>query len=113
MTKPSSQLVPFLPPPPHTFKRRMKLEPSLKASSKPLGFATPFYVEPLEIGNGGPITQKEFAKRFAFCAINMNPKDIKIPQDILAEEVAKYFGPVVSKNGHNYVYSQDLVLMKS
>jgi hypothetical protein len=36
-------------------------------------------VEPPEIGNGGPITQKEFAKRFALCAISMNPKDIKIP----------------------------------
>ncbi len=103
MTKPSSQLVPFLPPPLRAFKRRVKLDPSLKASSKPLRFATPLYMEPLKIGYGGPITQKEFAKRFAFCAIGMNMKHIKIPQGISAKEVVKYFGPIVSKNGHSYV----------
>jgi hypothetical protein len=27
----------------------------------------------------------------------MNPKHIKIPWDISAEEVVKYFGPIVSK----------------
>jgi hypothetical protein len=41
----------------------------------------------------------------------MNPKHIKIPQDISAE-VAKYFGCIVNKNGHNYVYSHDLVLIE-
>jgi hypothetical protein len=80
MIEPSSQLVPFLPPPPpRAFKRKVKLEPSLKASSKPLGVVAPLYMEPLEIGDGGPITQKEFAKRFALCAIGMNLKHIKIP----------------------------------
>jgi hypothetical protein len=75
MTKPSSQLIPFLPPPPpHAFKRGVKLEPRLKASSKPLRFPTPLYIEPLEVGDGGPITQKEFAKRFVLHAIGMNLK---------------------------------------
>ncbi len=82
----------------------MKLEPSLKASCKPLGFAAPLYTKPLEIGDGGPITQKEFVERFVLCAISMSLKHIKIPQVILAE-VAKYFGPIVNKNGHSYVYS--------
>jgi hypothetical protein len=36
-------------------------------------------MEPLEIGDGGPITQKEFVERFALCVIGMNPKHIKIP----------------------------------
>ncbi len=97
LTKPSSQLVPFLPPSPHAFKRRVKLEPSLKASSKLLGFVAPLYVEPVKIGDGGTIAWKEFAKNFALCAIGMNPKHIKIPWDISAEEVVKYFGPIVSK----------------
>jgi hypothetical protein len=80
MTKPSSQLVPFLPPPPpRAFKRVVKLEPSLKASSKPLRFLAPLYIEPLEIRDGGPITQKEFSKRFALYAIGMNLKHIRIP----------------------------------
>jgi hypothetical protein len=26
--------------------------------------------------------------------------------------VAKYFGPIVSKNNHSYIYSQDLVLIE-
>jgi hypothetical protein len=53
MTKPSSQLTPFLPF--HAFKKRMKLELSLKASCKPFGFVALLYVKPLEIGNSGPI----------------------------------------------------------
>jgi hypothetical protein len=59
MTKPSSQLTPFLPPPPpHAFKRGVKLEPSLKASSKPLRFLAPLYIEPLEVGDGGQSLQR-------------------------------------------------------
>ncbi len=26
--------------------------------------------------------------------------------------MAKYFGPIISKNGHSYIYSQDLVLIE-
>ncbi len=80
MIEPFSQLVPFLLlPPSRAFKRKVKLEPSLKAISEPLRFVAPLYMEPLEIGDGGPITQKEFVERFALCVIGMNPKHIKIP----------------------------------
>jgi hypothetical protein len=41
----------------------------------------------------------------------MNPKHIRIPQDI-SIEVVKYFQPIVNKNGHSYVYSQDPVLIE-
>jgi hypothetical protein len=43
----------FLPP--RAFQKRVKLEPSLKASYKPLGFVALLYAKPHEIGNGGPI----------------------------------------------------------
>ncbi len=41
----------------------------------------------------------------------MSLKHIRIPQDI-SIEVAKYFGPIVNKNGHSYISSQDLMLIK-
>ncbi len=75
----------------------------MKGSFKPLGFVTPLYAELLEIKDGGPIIQKEFAKKFELCAINMSPKHVRIPQDITIEKVAKYFGPGVSKNVHSCV----------
>ncbi len=79
MTEPSSQLVHFLLlPPPCAFNRRMKLELCLKGSFKPLGFVAPLYTELLEIGNGGPITWKEFVEKFEFCTTNMSPKHIRI-----------------------------------
>jgi hypothetical protein len=28
------------------------------------------------------------------------------------KEVVKYFGPIVSKNGHGYIYNQDPVLIE-
>jgi hypothetical protein len=31
---------------------------------------------------------------------------------MLAKEVVKYFRPIVSKNGHSYIYNQDLVLIE-
>jgi len=42
----------------------------------------------------------------------MSPKHVWIPQDITIEKVAKYFGPIVSKNGHSYVLNQVLVLVE-
>jgi hypothetical protein len=56
----------------------MKLELCLKGSFKPLGFVAPLYTELLEIGNGGPITWKEFVEKFEFCTTNMSPKHIRI-----------------------------------
>jgi len=31
---------------------------------------------------------------------------------MLAKEVVKYFRPIVNKNGHSYIYNQDLVLIE-
>lgn len=113
MTEPSSQLVPFLlPPPPCAFKRRMKFELGLKGNFKPVWFVTPLYTEFPKIGNGSPITWKEFAEKFKLCATGMSPKRIQIPGDILAKEVAKYFKPITSMNGHSYIFNHDLVLIE-
>jgi hypothetical protein len=42
----------------------------------------------------------------------MSPKRIQIPWDILAKEVAKYFKPITSMNGHSYIFNHDLVLIE-
>jgi hypothetical protein len=77
MIEPSSQLVPFLPPPPpHAFKKKVKLESGLKSNFKPIGFVALLYAELPKIGNGGPITWKEFAEKFELCIIGMNPKHV-------------------------------------
>jgi hypothetical protein len=42
----------------------------------------------------------------------MTLNHIKIPQDISTKEMAKYFGPIVSKNIHSYIYNQGLMLIE-
>ncbi len=90
----------------------MKFELGLKGNFKPVWFVTPLYTEFPKIGNGSPITWKEFAEKFKLCATSMSPKRIQIPWDILAKEVAKYFKPITSMNGHSYIFNHDLVLIE-
>jgi hypothetical protein len=42
----------------------------------------------------------------------MTLKHIKIPQDISIKEMVKYFGPIVNKTSHNYIYNQGLMLIE-
>jgi hypothetical protein len=50
---------------------------------------------------------KVFVEHFDFCLEGLNPKCIRIPRNIIVEEVHKYFGPMHKKNGYNYVFSED------
>jgi hypothetical protein len=33
---------------------------------------------------------------------------VKVPRDITLEEISKFFGPIVNKNGYNYEFTKDL-----
>jgi hypothetical protein len=33
---------------------------------------------------------------------------MRVPRDIILEEVSRIFGPIVNKNGYNYVHNKDL-----
>jgi hypothetical protein len=61
MTKPSSQLIPFLPP--CAFKKIVKLELGLKASCK---FVALLYTKPLEIGMVVPLCERSLQKGLIF-----------------------------------------------
>lgn len=94
-------------------KVKVEHEPSnLKGSFlKFVGFACPLYVEVLEIGDGSPISHKIFVKIYGFSSKGMKPKRVRIPKDLTIEEVSNFFGPIHNKNGHNYVHSEDNVLI--
>jgi hypothetical protein len=43
--------------------------------------------------------------------VGISPKWIRVPRDITTEEVSKVFKPIQNKNGHSYVFSEDLILI--
>jgi hypothetical protein len=71
------------------------------------GFAPPLYVEVLEIGDGGAISQRQFTKCYGLSSKGPSLKCVRVPQDITLKEVSKFFGPIVNRNGYSYVHIED------
>ncbi len=80
-------------------------------TSRPPRFMIPLYAKPLEVSDGKALTCKEFVEVYGLNSIGISPKRIRVPRDITIEEVSKVFGPIQNKNGHNYVFSEDPVLI--
>ncbi len=74
-------------------------------------FTAPLYVAILELGNGGPMSKKEFVENDLNC-VGLNLKCLKVPRDIALEEIGKFFGHVVHKNRYNYEFTKDLIFIK-
>jgi hypothetical protein len=74
-------------------------------------FACPLYAEVPKISNGSAISCKEFVEIYVFFVEGMSPKMIKIPRNLIVEEVSKRIGLIQNKNGHNYVHSENFVLI--
>ncbi len=55
----------------------------------------------------GPLKCKEFVEWYGLSSKGLSPKRIKIPRNIIMEEIQKYFGPVHNRNGYNYVFSEN------
>jgi hypothetical protein len=64
------------------------------------GFATPLYAHVPALGDSGPISKKEFVKKYEFCCEGLRPKRVKMPRDISLEDIIKIFGLVVNNNGY-------------
>lgn len=71
----------------------------------------PLYVEVLEISDGSPISRNFFVKIYGLSAKGMSPKRIRIPKDLIVEEVSNFVGLIHNKNDHSYVHSEDHVLI--
>ncbi len=52
-------------------------------------------------GDGGLISKKEFVEKYKFSCEGLSPKHVKVPKDISLEEISKFFGPIMNKNGYN------------
>jgi hypothetical protein len=79
--------------------------------SKPPSFMVPLHVEPPEVGDGDPLTCKDFVDIYGLCVEGMSLKWIRVFRDITIEKVCKLFGPIQNKIGHSYVFSENLVLI--
>jgi hypothetical protein len=73
-----------------------------------LGFVASLYATIPRLQNGGMITCKHFAKDYNLKCEGLSPKQVKVPKDVGLEEISKFFGPIINKNGYSYVHSNDL-----
>lgn len=91
---------------------RVKVEGSPLLRSK-LGYSTPVYAEPPElfpVTNSKSYSRKEFAEKYGLHASGISPKQLK-GEDCSEEELESFFGPVVNKNGHRYMFLNDEALI--
>jgi hypothetical protein len=42
------------------------------------------------------------------CYEGLSPKRVRVPRDITLKDVSRIFGPIVNRNGYNYVHNEDL-----
>ncbi len=89
----------------------MKQKGDLHLKGHKPGFIAPLYVAILELGDGGPMSRKEFPKN-DLNYVGLNLKRVKVLKDITLEKINKFFGPIVNKNGYNYEFIKDLVFIK-
>ncbi len=51
--------------------------------------------------------QTQFVDHYGLCFEGLNPKRVKVPRDITLKDVSRIFGPIVYRNGYNYVHKED------
>jgi len=57
--------------------------------------------------DGGLISRKEFIEKYKLNCEGLSLKCVKVPRYIYLEEISKFFGPIVNKNGYNYEFTKD------
>jgi len=70
------------------------------------GFTTPLYTKVPELFNSDgshSFTRKDYENKYDLCFLGMSPKQIRLLKDCTKEEIEKCFGPIVNKNGHQYI----------
>ncbi len=92
--------------------KRIKQEGETHLKGLKLGFAAPLYAAIPALGDGGPISRKEFVDKYELCCEVLSPKHVKVPQDISLEDITNIFGRVANKNCYNYEFTKDLVFIQ-
>jgi hypothetical protein len=50
-----------------------------------------------ELGNGGPMSRKEFAEKYDFSCERLSPKRVKVLKDITLEEINKFLDLLLTR----------------
>ncbi len=58
------------------------------------------------------MSRKEFVKKYDFSCERLSPKWVKVLKDITLEEISKFFGHVINKNGYSYEFTKDLIFIE-
>jgi hypothetical protein len=77
-----------------------------------IGFTAPLYAPIPQLENGGLISIKEFVEKYELCFESLNPKRVKVPREIILEDISKFFNPIVNKNNYNYEFTKDHVFIE-
>jgi hypothetical protein len=66
----------------------------------------------LVLGDSGPISKKEFAKKYKLCCEGLSPKHMGVPKDTSLKDINKFSSLVVNKNGYSYEFTKDHVFIE-
>jgi hypothetical protein len=94
-----------------TQKVKHEGETHLKGQNR-LGFVTPLYVPIPKLGDGSPMSKKDFIKKYDFYCQGLSPKCVEVSRDISLEDIDKIFGLIVNKNKYNYEFTKDPLFIK-
>jgi hypothetical protein len=67
--------------------------------NRPFSFIAPLYTSIPNLGDSGLISYRKFVDRYNLSSISLSRKWIKIPRNIMMEDIHKYFGAMHNKNG--------------
>ncbi len=65
-----------------------------------------------QLKNGDLISIKESVEKYELCFESLNPKRVKVPREIILEDISKFFNPIVNKNNCNYEFTRDHVFIE-
>jgi len=93
---------------------KRELEPAKVESENLVSYIDPYYAEVLELVFDGinPVSCKTFAEKYSLNNKGANPKRLVIGLHLKEEDIEKYFGPLINRNGYRYSHIEDEELIR-
>jgi len=97
-----------------SFPIKSKLKSTKLELETPVSYVDPYYAEVPELVFDGCnlVLRKTFAEKYSLCSKGAKPKRLMIGLHLKEEDVEKYFGPLINRNGYKFNYIEDEELIR-
>jgi len=87
--------------------KKVKVEGYYNFPTNKPRFASPLYAEILKLEDGSHMIWIHFTEWYDVSVQGLSPKHVRVPKNIVVEDIFKLFRPLANKNGYNYVHIDD------